>query len=360
MIRTEDPISTLAREWALAEAILAEMAGNPPVPPLTASPEERKAFEEAFLQRAAARGAGPERARRACRMAIGLGLVEGLLGPEVEELILRGGTAWVLHRSGGRSAFPDLFPRGAVASLAARVADATGRAMTGRRQFVTTDLDRPDLGRLRLSAVLPPMADAPGVNIRLFPREPIPLAALVPPAAREALRALLREPGALLIAGPFAAGKTTLLNALLVEAVGMGMLPVVVEAFRELRLPEGAALMVEAPDPALADEAIAEAVLRMRADLVALGEITAPQEARRFLWVASVGRPALATLHGGSPAQAMAVLRELAARAGMAMEAVEGMIAVSVRAVVQLQYDPLAHRRTFGGIFTPEGNPWSG
>lgn len=346
--------------WALAEAVLAEMAGNPPVPPLTAPPGERKAFEEAFLRRAAARGAGPEQARRACRMAMGLGLVEGLLAPEVEELILRGGTVWVIDRRGRREALPDLLPPGAVASLAARVADATGRTMTGRRQFVTTDLERPDLGRVRLSAVLPPLAEAPGVNIRLFPREPLPLAALVPAAAGEALRGLLREPGAVLIAGPFAAGKTTLLNALLLEAVGMGMLPVVVEAFRELQLPAGAALMVEAPDPALADEAIAEAVLRMRADLVALGEITAPQEARRFLWVASVGRPALATIHGGNPAQAMAVLRELAARAGMAEGAIEAMIAASVRALVLLQYDPLAHRRAFGGIFTPEGKPWSG
>jgi len=278
-------------------------------------------------------------------MAGGLGALEAFLQPEVEEVMLRGGSARVLFRNGRRADFPDLLPEEAVEALAARVADATGRALTGTRRFVTTDLRRPGLGPIRLSAVLRPQAAAPAVNLRIFPEEPLPFERVaedfgIPEADRARLLSALERPRALLIAGPFAAGKTTLLNALLLEAAARGMMPAVVEGFREVRLPEDRALLVEEPDPARMDAAIADAVLRMRADLIAVGEITTPEEARRFMWAAE---------------QALALLRGLLRRAGEPPESIEEMLRAGLGGVALLAYDPRAHRRRWAGLFEMDG-----
>lgn len=347
-------MSDLFERWRIAREILEALHGNPPVPPLGAGEEEAAAFREAFLAEALRRGIPLEEAEAAARMAGGLGALEAFLEPQVEEVLLRGGSARVLFRDGRRADYPGLLPEEAVEALAARVADATGRSLTGTRRFVTTDLRRPGLGPIRLSAVLRPQAAAPAVNLRIFPAEPLPFARVaedfrIPEADRERLLSALEQPRALLIAGPFAAGKTTLLNALLLEAVARGMMPAVVEGFREVRLPEDRALLVEEPDPDRMDTAIADAVLRMRADLIAVGEITAPEEARRFMWVALVGRPALATLHGATAEQALALLRGLLRRAGEPPESIEEMLRASLGGVALLAYDPLSHCRRWAG-----------
>ncbi len=352
--------------WSIARRVLEAMGGHPPLPPLGARAEEAAAFHRAFLEQASRMGIALEAAQQAARMAAGLGLVESFLDPAVEEIILREGTVRVLFRKPQEASagllLPNFLPPDAVASLAARVADATGRSLTGARRFVTTDLDRPGLGRVRLAAALPPLSAGAAVNLRLFPETPIPFETIardlgIPPADQERLRAALDQPRALLIAGPFAAGKTTLLNALLLAAVAEGRMPAVVEGFREIALPAHQALMIEEPDPALLDRAIADAVLRMRADLLAVGEITTPEEARRFMWAALVGRPALATLHGATPGQAMALLRGLLRRAGEPPEGIEEMIREGLGGIAVLAYDPGAHRRSWAGLYDPDGRP---
>jgi type IV secretory pathway ATPase VirB11/archaellum biosynthesis ATPase len=350
----------LFARWRIAQEILEALRGNPPVPPLGAREEEMATFQEAFLAEALRRGIPLEEAKAAAQMAGGLGALEAFLQPEVEEVMLRGGSARVLFRDGRRADYPKLLPEEAVEALAARVADATGRALTGTRRFVTTDLRRPGLGPIRLSAVLRPQAAAPAVNLRIFPEEPLPFERVaedfgIPGADRGRLLSALERPRALLIAGPFAAGKTTLLNALLLEATARGMMPAVVEGFREVRLPEDRALLVEEPDPVRMDAAIADAVLRMRADLIAVGEITTPEEARRFMWAALVGRPALATLHGATAEQALALLRGLLRRAGEPPESIEEMLRAGLGGVALLAYDPRAHRRRWVGLFEMGG-----
>lgn len=319
-------------------------------------PDRDGRFGPAFLDAALRAGLSLREAEAALRMAVGLGPLEAFIGPQVEELVVRRSRLRVLYRDGRVEDYPDLLDPEWVVLELRRVADATRRPVGGDRRFVTTDLRRPGagVGRLRVSAVETP--DGAALNIRLFPERPLRLGDLgLPDGFLAALKALRYERRGLLIAGDFAAGKSTLLNALLLEAVEDGLLPAVIEGFAELDLPADAVLRVEAPDPRLADEAMAEAVLRMRADVLAVGEVTAPEEARRFLWACQVGRPVWATIHGASYAQALATLTELCARAGMHHEAVKDGIRAGLGGVALLRYDFLAHRRFAAAVFAGDG-----
>jgi general secretion pathway protein E/type IV pilus assembly protein PilB len=345
-----------ARTWVLA---LAEEGYE--VPGLgeeDGTTDRARRFRSAFLARALRAGLSPEAAQLLYRQAVGLGPLEPFLRPEVEELVIRGRRLRVLYRDGRREEYPDLLDPVWVRLMARRVADATHRPLGGDRRFVTTDLKRADagLGRVRVAAVEGPEGTA-ALNLRLFPARPYRLEDLgLPPAFLEGLLLRAWEPGGLLIAGPFAAGKTTLLNALLLRAAQEGYLVAVVEGFGELELPAETAVRVEATDPRLADQAMAEAVLRMRADILAIGEITAPEEARRFLWAAQVGRPVWGTIHGATFAQARAGFFELCSRAGMIWEAIGQAWVSGVRTVVLLDYRVETHRRAVRGLYDGEGN----
>lgn len=334
-----------ARElWQQAQEVLGELRREgPALPPLDAPVGEQRAFMGRFLAQAAGR-MRRDQAELAARMLLGLGLLEPFLGDDVEEVLVRGGTVRVLYRDGRKADHPDALPAAAVESLARRVADATRRAMAGGRQFAVTDVPRPGGGKARLSAVAPPVSQVPALNVRLFPPEPPRLEVLgYPPGFVAALREVAFEAGGLLIAGPFGAGKTTLLNALLLEAVALGLWPCVVEAFAELQGPLDRVAQLELPDAAQAAQAMGEAVFRLRADVLAVGEITSPEEAWRFLWLALAGRPVWATIHGASPRQARTLLGELACRGGVAD--VRGALGEGLRTIVQLGYDVFAHQR---------------
>lgn len=327
------------------------------LPKLGASDEETRGFAARYLVAATRLGLSMEEARLGLRMALGLGVLELWVEPAVEEVVVRGGDVIVLYRNGRVQEFPDLVDSSWVVELAYRLADATQRAMGGSKRFVTTDLARPGtgIGRMRVSAVV---QDGTGyVNLRLFPERPLKLSELGLPAGFvKALESLRYRRGGLLIAGDFAAGKSTLLNALLLAAVEDGLLPALVEGFAELDVP-ARVVRIEAPDPGLADEAMAEAVLRMRADVLAVGEITAPEEARRFLWACQVGRPVWATIHGASFDQALATLTELCSRAGMAYQAVDRAVRAGLAGVALLEYDFVGRRRRAAAVFDGGGKP---
>jgi len=94
-----------------------------------------------------------------------------------------------------------------------RVLATAGRVMSEADPFVETGVVL--LGRpARVTVLCPPVSPDYSLTIRLHPRQPHPLEALVPPQAAALLQAILRGGYGLLIVGDVSMGKTTLAAAL--------------------------------------------------------------------------------------------------------------------------------------------------
>jgi pilus assembly protein CpaF len=313
-----------------------------------------------------------ETATRLCDALTGVGILQSFLRlPGVEEIYVRGDRVAV-ERNGKLEHFGELAPASYFELMIRRVADATGKPLSPLNLTLLVDLP----GGERFTALLPPLSDAPTINIRCFGRNVRNLADLErvgtfrkhaplvsgslddirdpdlrrkveeqqSPAARFLAWVMATLAGSVIFAGPFSSGKTTIFNALS-DFFPVGDPIAVLETFREIQIkPEAFTMRAIAPAEILPgdtrritmDEVLNIVYTRANPRAIILGEVVSPGEALQFLRAANLGRRAFTTLHGGSVSAALQRLEDLAlsAQAGLDIRAVREMVVSGIDLVV--------------------------
>ena len=318
-------------------------------------------------------------ARRVADSLCGVGLLEQFLrDADIEEIYVRHGEV-AIERGGrlerGVIHAPDAYWE----SLIKRVADQRGQTISPRHRAVLVDLPSGE----RFTGILPPLSDAPAINVRRYgakdlsltdlrrmgafekhqPRIRGSLADILDPGLRERVTQLpegsverflawmvAAQAGNILFAGEFSSGKTTLLNA--VSQHFPPSEPVaILETFKELQLPEELYQMrAVAPSQILAGQeevATMDWVLnvvytRTNPGAILLSEIVSPGEAMQFLMASNLGRRAYSTIHGGTVQAALRRLEKFALQeqSEIGREVVRELIASGVNVVVLLARTP--------------------
>jgi pilus assembly protein CpaF len=313
-----------------------------------------------------------ETATRLCDALTGVGILQAFLRlPGMEEIYVRGDRVAV-ERNGKLEYLGELAPASYFEQMIRRVADATGKPLSPLNLTLLVDLP----GGERFTALLPPLSDAPAINIRCFGRNVRDLADLErvgtfrkhaplvsgslddirdpdlrrkveaqkSPAARFLAWVMATLAGSVVFAGPFSSGKTTIFNALS-DFFPVGDPIAVLETFREIQIkPEAFMMRAIAPAEILPgdtrritmDEVLNIVYTRANPRAIILGEVVSPGEALQFLRAANLGRKAFTTLHGGSVAAALQRLEDLAlsAQAGLDIRAVREMVVSGIDLVV--------------------------
>ena len=162
---------------------------------------------------------------------------------------------------------------------------------------------------------------------RLFSLEQLGM----PPAVLGSfIEALGSRTGLLLVSGASGSGKTTTLYAALgyLATTRSGAhLSLEDPVEQRLRVAGVAVDQIELePSRGLTAEAMLVAALRQDVDVLAVGEIRTPAEARLALEAAHTGRLVLAGLHAGSPAEARQRMLDLGAEEGRLMATLRGVL----------------------------------
>lgn len=176
------------------------------------------------------------------------------------------------------------------------------------------------------------------VALRLFGRLATLDGLSLEPTPREALEALLSaRTGLVLIAGSTGAGKTTTIYAALAHLAANArgaILSLEDPVEQRLRLAGFAVDQVElAPERGFTGEALLAAALRQDVDVIAVGEIRTPAEARLAVEAAATGRLVLAGIHAGSSDEARQRMTDLGVEPGRLRSALRGVVHQSLRTV---------------------------
>jgi pilus assembly protein CpaF len=315
-----------------------------------------------------------EIATRLCDALTGVGILQPFLRLSgVEEIYVRGDRVAV-ERNGRLQHLGELAPASYFESMIRRVADATGKPLSPLNLTLLVDLP----GGERFTALLPPLSDAPVINIRCFGRNVrgledlervgtfhrhAPLVggsledirdpelrrrveAQTSPVARYLAWVMATFAGSVVFAGPFSSGKTTIFNALS-DYFPVGEPVAILETFREIQMrPNSFMMRAIAPAEILPgetrritmDEVLNIVYTRANPRAIILGEVVSPGEALQFLRAANLGRKAYTTLHGGSVDAALRRLEDLAlsAQEGLNIRAVREMVVSGIDLVVMM------------------------
>jgi pilus assembly protein CpaF len=307
---------------------------------------------------------------------VGVGLLQPYLrDPDVDEIYVRGNEIAV-ERSGKMHRQIGSAPAEYWAQLIHRVADLSGKTVEPGHPAVLVDLP----GGARFTGMLPPLMDAPAINVRVFRKSARTFSDLrelgtfdnqnhgvvsgtiddiIDPDLRQRVELLdensierflawvvASQSGNIIVAGQFSSGKTTLLNA--ISSYVPSDAPVaILETFRELQLSENLFTMRAIAPSSKEDSggtfnrATMEWVLntiytRANPGAIILGEIVAPGEAMQFLKAANLGRRAYSTIHGGTIRSALGRLETLALadQPNLGLTAIRRMIADGLDLVV--------------------------
>lgn len=286
--------------------------------------------------------------RLVAERSFGLGPLEVLLADrEVDEIMVNGvgeGSVWIERRGAVEPAPGVRF----TSEEELRHAIERMLAPLGRRVDEAEplcDCRLPDGSRVNV--VLPPLAvDGPLLTIRRFrergmsPDELVARGTWTPELADLLARAV-RGRLSVLVSGGTGSGKTTTLGALASFVPGHERL-VTIEDTAELRLPGGHVVRLEARPANLEGRGevtirrLVRNALRMRPDRIIVGEVRGP-EALDMLGAMSTGHDgSLATVHAGSPEEALRRVETLALMAdvGLPHAAVREQVAAAIDLVV--------------------------
>jgi len=314
-----------------------------------AHPDEALAFRAWILRAMQALRIGvDERDRQQvtqeiAKRIVGLGVLQPYLEEEgVEEIIVRKGFVMV-ERDGqiqdeGYLADDEYFYR-----LARRIAEMEGKGLGGKEPKIKVGL--PDGSRF--AATIPPISrQGTAINIRRFARKKLSLEDLVDrgSADRETIDFMAEVASSMKVSCVFAgrpgAGKTTWLNAFSSHLPSHAQVTVV-ETFQELQpqVEHYHHLVVEEESGAMA-EAINTSVLRMRPDVLMIGEVVS-QESYQYIMALNLGIVSHTTTHAQSARMALARLENLARR-DMEISELRPVIGYGLGLVIHLEkaYDP--------------------
>jgi pilus assembly protein CpaF len=251
----------------------------------------------------------------------GFGLLTPLMDdPRVTDVLVNGpGEVWV-DRGGGPELTGVTFP-------SASELDGLVRALLGRSgrsaDMACPIADAPLADGSRLHVVLPPVAPrGPLVSIRRFARRVMELddleaAGMMDAATHSSLASLVHERKNLVIAGATSTGKTTLMNALLMQ-VPRDERIVVLEETPELRLGQrhAVSLLARARNVEGAGEIdlteLLRAALRMRPDRIVVGEVRGAESLVALSAFSTGHEGSMVTVHARSPSEVAPRLVSLA------------------------------------------------
>ena len=175
-------------------------------------------------------------------------------------------------------------------------------------------------GQSRVCIVLPPASPhGPVVSIRLFRRigftaEELVTSGSLTPAHRSYLEGQVQDRRNILIAGAMSTGKTSLLSALAQDIPDTDRI-LLLEQPPEIQLHQPNVVALQASDTLSFASLIRNAVLRLNADRIILGEVRG-EEAFDLLRVLNTGHGgSFATVHADSPEEALYTIASLAVSA---------------------------------------------
>lgn len=284
---------------------------------------------------------------------VGAGPLDPLLrAPGTTDVLVTGPDQVWLDGDGGlrrtEVAFPD---EDAVRRLAQRLALICGRRLDDAQPFVDAWLPAGALGRVRLHAVLPPIAaDGTCLSLRVLRRAGHDLDSLRKLGTFDdhthcLLEAIVAARLAFVVTGGTGAGKTSLLSALLGRVDHQERI-ITVEDAGELQPdhPQFVRLIARPPNVEGAGEVtLADLVrqgLRMRPDRIVVGEVRGA-EVCDLLTALNTGHDGGAgTVHANSPAELPARMEALAALGGLTREALHSQLAAAFQVVLHMRRHP--------------------
>lgn len=258
----------------------------------------------------------PEVAARETRMlrsAWGPAMDRWLADPDVSEVMLNpDGRLWIDRLSSGLEPTEITMQPTAADRIIRLVAHNAGLEAHEGSPRVSAELPG---GGERFEGLLPPLVRAPAFSIRKPARQVFDLQAYVARGvmkAREAelLAEAVIERRNVLVVGPTASGKTTLVNALLAEVAKGPDRIVLIEDTRELQC-AAPNLVALRTSEGVGLGALVRSALRLRPDRIPIGEVRGG-EALDLIKAWATGHPGgIGTLHAGSASGALLRLEQL-------------------------------------------------
>ncbi len=289
---------------------------------------------------------------------VGAGPLDPLLrAPGTTDVLVTGPTqVWRDGDGGLRHTEVTFHDEDAVRRLAQRLALSCGRRLDDAQPFVDAWLPAAAHGRVRLHAVLPPIAaDGTCISLRVLRRtghdlEDLQNLGTFDEPTRQRLEAIVDARLAFVVTGGTGAGKTSLLSALLGRVDHRERI-VSIEDAGELQPdhPQFVRLIARPPNVEGAGEVtLADLVrqgLRMRPDRIVVGEARG-SEVCDFLTALNTGHDGGAgTVHANSPAELPARMEALAALGGLGREALRSQLAAAFHVVLHMRRHPDGTRR---------------
>jgi pilus assembly protein CpaF len=297
-----------------------------------------------------------ELVRRVGERSFGLGPLEPLLAdPRVEEVMVNGPETVYVERDGRLEATDVRFASEAqLRHVIERVLAPLGRRVDEAQPLVDARL----ADGSRVNVVIPPLAlDGPVLTIRRFRARGLSARELVdcgtlPTELMGFLGACVRGRASVLVSGGAGSGKTTLLGALSAYIPASERI-VTIEDAAELRLRQPHVVRLEARPAnlegrgAVGIRALVRNALRMRPDRIVVGEVRGPEALDMISALTTGHEGSLATVHAGSPEEALRRVETLALMAdvGLPHHAVRDLLAGALDLVVHLRRERSGARR---------------
>ena len=247
------------------------------------------------------------------RTALGGAIIRQLADPAVVEVMLNpDGRLWIDRLSEGLSDTGDTVGAADAERIIRLVAHHVGAEVHEGAPRGSAELPTGE----RFEGLLPPVVTAPSFAIRkpavaVFTLDDYVEAGIMTVAQARFLRHAVADRKNILVAGGTSTGKTTLVNALLVEVAKTGDRVVLIEDTRELQCTAPNLVAMRTREGIITLSDLVRSSLRLRPDRIPIGEVRGA-EALDLLKAWGTGHPGgIGTLHAGSVLAALYRLEQL-------------------------------------------------